>query len=179
MQLPSLTQCFPDPQLPPLLLTFLIRRKNNYSHAKENPRFKQLFPCSLPSSAWRRGHALAGCVRQLIAQEIRVTHCQAVLKLLILNRELPGLGNALEGSTAPREGPSRDPERGAGSDTNNTSLPNGKRFLSRPPRVPPAHRPCPDIGPILVSRFPRHDGCSVQQFCFLSEQRKADNCQSL
>lgn len=98
--------------LPPLLLAFLIGRKNNYSRAKENPRFKQLSPCSLPSPAWRRGHALAGCPCQLIAQEIRVTHCGAVLKLLILNWELPWLGNALEGNTAPREGPSRD--RGAG-----------------------------------------------------------------
>lgn len=98
------------------------------------------------------GHALPGWVPRLIAQEIRAAHCRAVLKAA--NSEL---GEALEGNPwiEPRERDPAETRGGAGSGANNTSLPNGKRFLRRPPGVPPAHSPCPDIGPILASRFPK------------------------
>lgn len=63
---------------------------------------------SFPPAHYHPRHG--GCVRQLIAQEIRGPYCRAVLRLLIQNWELlAGLGSALggksalEGNTAPAE----------------------------------------------------------------------------
>lgn len=146
---PVLPNAFLIPSSPLSSSLFLIGRENNYSRAKQNPRFKQLFPCSLPSAARRRGRALAGCVRQLIAQEIRVTHCRAVPKLLILNWELRGPGNAPDGNTAPREGPSRDPGAGRAQALIIHPCPMESVSYRDPQEFPLPTDPAQTLGPFL------------------------------
>lgn len=164
MQLPGATQR-PPVSHPLLTFNFSIGRTKNNSHAKENPSFLEFLPgVGTP----------AGCVRVLSPQPW-CSPSPAAPEPLTLAQSWAMLN---EGEN-PARGTQHRARRGAGSGSNNTSLPNGKRFLQRPPRVPPAHSPCTDIGPILESRFPRHDGCSLQQFCSLPEQRNGASCREL
>lgn len=164
MQLPGATQR-PLVSHPLLTFSFSIGRTKNNSHAKEKPSFLEFLPgVGTP----------AGCVWVLSPQP-RCSPSPAAPEPLTLAQSWAMLN---EGEN-PARGTQHRARRGAGSGSNNTSLPNGKRFLQRPPRVPPAHSPCTDIGPILASRFPRHDGCSLQQFCSLPEQRNGASCREL